>query len=325
MNTFNYNEGATSAPCKKEIRKTAVAVGVPLILLIALFRFWSYAVYGFMGIFGYSLSHTKAILRGAEAGEVLQIVISLIGSVLFFAVCAKICGLNLSKTVMLSKPKKDITFPLILFGVGFCAFTNIAVFFGGRIFDVFGVKYSVPMPQLPKTVPGIMLSIISTVIVPAFAEEFALRGVVMGSLKKFGNLFAVLTSAVLFSFLHRNFEQIPFTFFVGLVLGFVAVKANSIWPAMLIHGINNGISVFLDILRPCVSVSQLNLIYNFYLLIAMVLMIVSVPKISRLNGFSISKGECALTENEKYTAFFTHPLIIIFIAFCLIRAFSYFF
>ena len=74
-----------------------------------------------------------------------------------------------------------------------------------------------------------------TAIVPAVFEEFAFRGVVLNKLRKFGDSYAIIMSAVLFGLMHGNLSQIPFAFILGLVIGFIAVKTNSIIPGILIH------------------------------------------------------------------------------------------
>lgn len=47
----------------------------------------------------------------------------------------------------------------------------------------------------------------------------------------------------MFGLLHGNLIQFVFATLVGLILGFVTVKTDSIVPAVIIHGFNNGMSV----------------------------------------------------------------------------------
>ena len=73
-------------------------------------------------------------------------------------------------------------------------------------------------------------------------EELVYRGFVMQPLKKYGNVFAIVVSAFLFGVMHGNVVQIPFAFFVGLVLGYVAQEYSLKW-AMVVHIINNFVFV----------------------------------------------------------------------------------
>ncbi len=87
------------------------------------------------------------------------------------------------------------------------------------------------------------VSLLSTAIVPAISEEFVFRGVMLSSLRKFGDGFALLATSLLFGFMHGNLTQIPFAFIVGLILGFAAVSTNSMLPSITIHALNNAYSV----------------------------------------------------------------------------------
>lgn len=85
-------------------------------------------------------------------------------------------------------------------------------------------------------------------IVPAFAEEYIFRGVILGSLKrKYGESYAIIISALFFGLYHGNFVQIPFAFISGLALGFITVYTNSMIPAIIVHFLNNFYSAFHDI------------------------------------------------------------------------------
>lgn len=147
--------------------------------------------------------------------------------------------------LLFNKPKKDEKFlPLMFIGLGLCVLGNYATV----IFSVFTeTLFSSTPTGAPSDVTsasqisfvGFLVSVASTAIMPALAEEFALRGVVMQPLRKFGDKFAVVISAAVFSIIHGNFEQIPFAFVVGLALGYVVIRANSIWAGVLLHFLNN--------------------------------------------------------------------------------------
>lgn len=72
---------------------------------------------------------------------------------------------------------------------------------------------------------------------PVF-EEFLYRGAVLRSLERFGAVFAISVSALLFGMMHGNVIQIPMGIGVRLILGFLAWK-YSIRLTILIHIANN--------------------------------------------------------------------------------------
>ena len=82
-------------------------------------------------------------------------------------------------------------------------------------------------------------------LVAPLAEEIVFRGFCLRRLPEHGRVFAIVISALLFGITHANPAQMPFAFFVGLVLGFVATE-YAIHYAILLHVTNN--LVFGDLL-----------------------------------------------------------------------------
>ena len=165
-----------------------------------------------------------------------------------------------------------------------------------------------------------MLSLIATAVVPPLVEEFACRGLILGSLRKYGDGFAVLISSVLFGLMHGNFDQMPFAFMVGLVLGLIVVKTDSLWIAVAVHAANNFISVAFEYLLSGLSQNSQNLIYTIYLMAALIAGTVGAVLISERGSFSFNKSNTESSFKQKCKWFFTHPVIIIFAVLCV---FSY--
>ena len=82
------------------------------------------------------------------------------------------------------------------------------------------------------------------VIGPIF-EELIFRGAVQGTLRRFGENFAILFSSLFFGFYHMLIMQIPFGFVLGLLLGYVASRW-SLRAAIALHIVINGMSVLLS-------------------------------------------------------------------------------
>lgn len=89
----------------------------------------------------------------------------------------------------------------------------------------------------------LVLETIGTAIVPAFCEEFLFRGLILASLLPYGKKPAIIGSALLFALMHQNPAQIVYTFVAGLILGYIAAESESIWGGIILHFINNFVSV----------------------------------------------------------------------------------
>ena len=78
------------------------------------------------------------------------------------------------------------------------------------------------------------------VFIGPLAEEFVFRGIILKGLRPCGKVFAIVVSALLFSLMHGDIQQLGFTFAAGLVMGYAAME-YSILVSYLIHVVNNGV------------------------------------------------------------------------------------
>ena len=81
------------------------------------------------------------------------------------------------------------------------------------------------------------LILFSMALLPAFCEELVCRGAVMyyGYRKDAPRWAAVLFPALFFAALHGNFQQAIYAFAGGVVLAEIALRSDSLWPAMATH------------------------------------------------------------------------------------------
>ncbi len=110
--------------------------------------------------------------------------------------------------------------------------------------EMAGMEFSSGLEDLKmQGISGFLVATVSMAIVPAIIEEFAIRGVVMQPLRRYGDKFAIVASAFIFSIMHGNMAQIPYTVIGGIYLGYLTVATGSIWPSIILHFINNMYSV----------------------------------------------------------------------------------
>ena len=83
------------------------------------------------------------------------------------------------------------------------------------------------------------LAALATMVCAPIVEEFIFRYTLVGTLGRFGNVFAILISSVAFGLFHGNLYQFFYAFLVGLVLGYVYVKCGRWWVCVLMHAIVN--------------------------------------------------------------------------------------
>ena len=139
---------------------------------------------------------------------------------------------------------------LISIGIGVLVFLlNIAVSsFFSFILQLFGYNYSTGGGTIITSYPFWMflVNLLITAILPGFCEEVAHRGLLLRGFKDLGMKKAIILSALLFGLMHLNIEQFFYASIIGALLAFLTISTNSIFPAMIVHFMNNGISVYLD-------------------------------------------------------------------------------
>jgi sodium transport system permease protein len=84
-------------------------------------------------------------------------------------------------------------------------------------------------------------------LLPAICEELAFRGFILSGFRQSGHAWrAIVLSAVFFGLTHTILQQSLIATFVGVVIGFIAVRSNSILPPMIFHLVHNSMAVSIE-------------------------------------------------------------------------------
>lgn len=110
------------------------------------------------------------------------------------------------------------------------------------VIAIAGVDANAQVPYYDAAESG-LLPLIATfvtisLLVP-LGEEFLFRGVLMRGLLRYGAVIAVVGSSVVFALFHGVNMALPSALVVGLVAAEVVRRSASVWPAVVIHVINN--------------------------------------------------------------------------------------
>ena len=225
----------------------------------------------------------------------------------------------------LSKPVSSFAFILAVFaGLGFCMMANIVTSYFTVIISLFGVELTSPDITMPGGTLGITTSLIRIVAIAAVVEELTLRGYVMGNLRKYGDKFAILASAVVFALMHGNMVQAPFALIAGFALGYLSVKTGTIWTGIAIHAANNFVSTIVSYAMDYLPEATVNILYTFTIYGFMILGLIA------MYFFKGETAEVPLREDnlmtplrEKMKAFFINPAMIIALGYMLYITMQY--
>lgn len=247
------------------LKKAALAIGVGGLISIGMQFAVTYALF-FIGVIFPSI----AALDGGTGwqseiySQLTTMVIYILSMFVPYLIVAKMLQLPQEEIVAARAPKKGTFLPMFLMGVGTIPLLQYFAVLMTMLLSA--IRMNTPDSVLesafsaPENIVAIILQMILMCVMAPLFEEFAFRGVILQSLRRYGEGFAIVASAILFGLMHSNTAQIPFAFVMGLVLGYMVVKTNSIWPAVALHAVNNGISTVLGLVEQRVDEKMLTVI-----------------------------------------------------------------
>lgn len=143
---------------------------------------------------------------------------------------------------------------------------ELAAFFCGGVFLSCLAGYLVKL--LPTHVSAnatpqgadLMIYAVYTLILAPVAEEIAFRGAALSRLRNsFGCYSAALISAALFAAYHMSLAQFPYTFVLGLCLAIVAQRSGSLITSIVMHALNNLLTLAAALSDTAASVADIAL------------------------------------------------------------------
>lgn len=113
--------------------------------------------------------------------------------------------------------------------------------------NLFGLYVpDVPEPSA-NSLPQLIAHLLCFAAFPAIVEELFVRGYLLRNLEKyFKPVTTVILTALLFAFLHGNINSFVATFVAGIYLAVLVYRTNSIIPSIIVHFVNNAISVLVS-------------------------------------------------------------------------------
>jgi len=290
---------------KKELRRLSAAAGLSIIAFYIL----QVAVFSVIELLGLTDAYNDNLLFQNSIGSVISIV-CLFGP--FFAAMLLMKKQQRRILDCFGKPfAKSLLWLAVPAGFAVCMAGNIATGWFITLVQGAGVTLTAPEGAVPGDPAGIAFYIVQIAVVPALIEEFALRGVVMQPLRRYGDTFAVVASAVIFALMHGNLIQAPFALIAGIGLGYFVISTGSIWTGVIIHFLNNLFSVIISVVQSNTGQS-VDFAYTLTLSVSLVLGLGCVVAY-RFAGsrYRFRRSVLPLSLGQKTAAYaFTVPMII---------------
>lgn len=219
--------------------------------------------------------------------------------------------------------KKVNTLPLILIGFLVIEIADIVTNYAMGICKFIGVKSTSPEFIVEKTTLGIFLSVINFSLVPALTEELIFRGIILNSVRPYGKVFAIFSSAFLFGLVHGNLEQFVFAFITGMFFSYVTLLTKSILPSIIIHFLNNFMADMLNIFQDKENILKIILIFKSFIgLLGLTCLfyywLKNISSIRKVFKIKCPKKKFNIAFIDKINAFLFNPGMTLFVLLALL-------
>ena len=118
-------------------------------------------------------------------------------------------------------------------------------------------------------------------------EELVFRGAILRALLRWKSnpWVGIIISAVMFSAIHMNPAQMPHAFLIGILLGWMYYRTDSIVPGVVYHWVNNTIAYVLMAFYPDPDLKMIDLFGNQQTVLMAVAfsLCILIPSIYQLN------------------------------------------
>lgn len=203
----------------------------------------------------------------------------------------------------------------------------------GRLFEGTAVEDSFNATQnvfaSSNMTSALIMFVHSTVLAPLF-EEFWFRGMVLQSLRPYGNGFAIFVSSLLFGLTHANLSQFFYATTIGIVLGYVAVQTESIITTTVMHAMFNSIGGITSLFLVNYDVGEYILALEmgieiqktpvmiafivwtvFVLAFAFIGFIMAVVKLIHIKRYRVPQMQTEISSKRRWGIFLSRPTVVI--------------
>lgn len=295
---------------KRRLRKLGNISGIALVLFVA---------FQFLGAFLLiALNLYDDYVQSTDRGYAIGTLMSIFCIFLPFFISSFLLKGERQKCLNFGKPY-DTRLMLLAVPIGLmiCMVGNYATSFISNLVEIStGITFESPDSPTPTSPLGIFCYILQIAVVPALVEEYAIRGVVMMPARKYGEWFAILSSAAIFGIMHGNLVQAPFAFIVGIGIGYLVIVTGSMWTGVMIHFCNNLFSALISISYEFLPESAINIIFYSCVIIFVVagivcsLLFLCRAKCKRV-PVKFKKPQTLLTKGQRTVAYFVNiPMIL---------------
>ncbi len=185
-------------------------------------------------------------IKNLLSNDTTLVLISVIGSVLTIALFVWRKWVVLSRTYLRSNPWFTLLWVVFL-GLG-------SILPLQWIYEQLNISLSMEMEEMFKSIMGNRWGYLALGILAPLAEEMVFRGAILRTLLNYfnGRMYwvPIIVSSLLFGLVHGNMAQLLNAFLIGILLGWMYYRTESIVPGIVLHWVNNTVAYTMYKLMP---------------------------------------------------------------------------
>lgn len=233
----------------------------------------------------------------------------------------RVCKLNPKKVLRLNKPDAVHIFLALFIALPVYfisdSLNKFAIYFLQYIIDIPGI-----FVPIPKNIYELVIGILTMAVTPAICEEFLHRGLLLKAYENRGSSKAIVITALFFGLFHFDLTNLLGPVFSGIILGYLVVRTNSIYPAIVLHFINNTMAELfmyksLDFDTNNIRINIMDLSFSFIYMVISLLILLFLLKIFNkyTEGNFKWKPSISSIKNDIISIITHWPVVIIIVLF----------
>ena len=258
MENINYQtvtlkpEKAERKIIHRQYMKTALVILINVLLFNIVLNFSSVLLCGLAGGSFSSLrelwNNGTKVLENDDINTVRSCLIPIISEVVSILIGVKLLKLDLKKLFTRNGFTGGELAKECSICLGLQTAAALIATFVGYILKQFGLEsQTVDLTAQNNSAWSLWFMYFYASLLGPVLEELLYRGVILQSMRKYNERFAIVLSALIFGLMHQNYQQFILAFMLGLILAASDIRSGSIIPSIIMHIIVNTSGVVMQL------------------------------------------------------------------------------
>lgn len=301
-----------SAEAASDLRQDIFKIGASLCIFMPLCSILATA---FLFMYSYMTGVPDEILSDSFLKSNLYPIYSIVVSLIpiFVSILILLIGFNRKFTPKSLKPtvtpKKFVAITAL--GMGSILIGSNAAAITNALMDALSLKTS--EVSAPEGTFHTIVFLLTYIVIAPVTEEILFRGIILERLRRYGDIFAILSSAMMFSLMHASLQSFLSAFLSGVIFALISIYSGSPLSSMIVHATNNALSVISIIIAHNISESVASLFLTISVHLLAGLSIIAFFKIKAKSRQTLAlsfSGEILSKKRKLGILFFSFPMII---------------